>query len=267
MHLENSVILVTGATAGIGFAIAQKIADRGGKLVVTGRRQDRLDAQVLNYNLSEDRLLSMAGDIRDTTFCQKLIDATVAKFGRIDVVINNAGVGHLGLLADIPTTDFQQIWETNVYGVAWLSQMVAKQMQAQSIERHSHRRGQIINVSSIVGDRPLINQGVYTASKAAVNGYSRALRMELAEHDITVSILYPGLTDTEFHAVRLGRKAQTRNRSQGVPPEAVAKAVLRAIEKQKKEIYITWYDWFFVQANRHFPILTDYVFRHVANGK
>ncbi|MEM8857379.1 MAG: SDR family NAD(P)-dependent oxidoreductase [Chloroflexota bacterium] len=267
MRLEDSVIIVTGATAGIGASIARKVAESESKLVITGRREELLKTQSAAYPLPNEQLLIVAGDIRNEEFCQNLIKQTISKFGRVDVMINNAGLGHLGWLTDIPSDDLQQIWETNVYGLAYLSQAVAKVMQTQSVESHTKRRGQIINVSSIVGDRPLMNQGIYTASKAAVNGYSRALRMELAEHDITVSILYPGLTATEFHSVRLGRKAQTRKKNQGVSAELVAEVVLRAIENQKQEIYVTLYDWFFVQANRHFPRLTDYVFQHVANGK
>lgn len=267
MRLKDSVVLVTGATAGIGEAIAHKVAEAGGNVVITGRRQPRLDELAAKFNLSADAYLSVAGDIRAQAFCQTLIESTVKKFGRIDVVVNNAGLGHFGLLKDMQADDFQQIWETNVYGLAWLSQAAAKQMLKQPVEPHTQRRGQIINVSSIVEDRPLVNQGVYTASKAAVNSYSRALRMELAEHNVTVSILYPGLTATEFHAARLGERHKKQGHKSGVPAETVAQQVIRAIERQKQEVYVSWYDWFFVQANRHFPILTDYVFRHIANGK
>ncbi|MEM9773505.1 MAG: SDR family NAD(P)-dependent oxidoreductase [Chloroflexota bacterium] len=267
MILEDSVVLITGASAGIGAAITRQVAQAGGQLVLTGRRQSKLEGLVSSCGLAEHHVLILAGDIREQTFCQQLIDATVEKYGRVDVVINNAGLGHFGLLKDLHPDDFRQIWETNVYGLAWLSQAAAKQMLIQTTEAHTQRRGQIINVSSIVEDRPLVNQGAYTASKAAVNGYSRALRMELAEDDITVSILYPGLTATEFHTARLGSSPKNPNRSSGIPAEKVAEQVVKAIQWQKQEIYVTWYDWFFVQANRHFPALTDYVFRHVANGK
>lgn len=267
MQIKNSVLVITGATAGIGAAIAQQLAKGGAKLVLTGRRQARLDTLKQSLNLDEDRLLCIAGDLRDETFCEKLISQTVARFGRIDVLINNAGLGHTSSLTDIPSADMQTLWETNVYALAWLSQSAANAMQSQQVEPHTQKRGQIINVSSIIEDRPLIKQVIYSASKAAVNHYSRGLRMELAEKDITVSILYPGLTHTEFHDAKLGQQSGPQFRKVGIDPSEVAKQVERAILKQKWEVYVTWYDLFFVQANRHFPLLTDQLFRYVANSK
>lgn len=267
MLIKDSVIVITGATAGIGAAIARQLAQKGAKLILTGRRQDRLDALQQELNISDSHLLCIAGDLRDEGFCNQLVHQTVKQFNRIDVLINNAGLGHASQLIDIPSADFQTVWETNVYAVAWLSQAVASVMQNQSPEPHTGKRGQIINVSSIIEDRPLINQVIYSASKAAVNHYSRGLRMELSKSDITISILYPGLTHTEFHDAKLGQQTKPQFRKMGVTPDLVAKQVERAIFKQKREIYVTWYDCFFVQANRHFPLLTDQVFRYVANRK
>ncbi|MFK7803003.1 MAG: SDR family NAD(P)-dependent oxidoreductase [Anaerolineae bacterium] len=266
MQLEDSIIVITGATAGIGAATATVLAQSRCRLVLTGRRQERLNELRSKLNLGPDRHLLIAGDITNEAFCNHLIEQTIAHFGRIDVLINNAGIGHNSNLAEIPSADFKKIWETNLYGLAWLSQAAAQAMLAQAVEPHSSRRGQIINVSSIVGDRPLIKQGIYTASKAAVNGYSRGLRMELAKIKITVSLVYPGLTATEFHTAKLGPKRKPNFRSAGIEPSQVAKKIQNAIIKQKSEVYVTFYDWFFVQANRHFPRLTDQVFKHVANG-
>lgn len=266
MKLEHTIILITGATAGIGAATAKLLAKSNCKLVLTGRRAKRLDALRAKLKLPSNQLLTLAGDISDQDFCCNLISQTVEQFGRIDVVINNAGIGHNSSLSDISPADLQKIWETNLYGLAWLSQAAARTMLAQEPESHTGRRGQIINVSSIVGDRPLIKQGIYTASKAAVNAYSRGLRMELAPSDITVSIVYPGLTATEFHGAKLGPKRKPNFKSPGIHPSEVAKQIQTSIVKQKNEVYVTFYDWYFVQANRHFPQLTDFVFRYVANG-
>ena len=267
MHIQNSVILITGATAGIGAAIATELARHGATLVLTGRRLERLEDLQSKIRPNSEKILLLAGDIRDEPFCRSLIEETINHFGRIDVLINNAGIGHSSHLKEIPTADFKALWETNVYALSWLSQAAVQVMEQQTVEGHTQKRGQIINVSSIIEDRPLINQSIYSASKAAVNHYSRGLRMEQAESDITVSILYPGLTNTEFHQAKLGSKTGPQVPNMGIDPAEVAKRVKQAIIRQKQEIYVTWYDLFFVQANRHFAWLTDYLFRYVANGK
>lgn len=267
MLIKDSVVVITGATAGIGEAIARNLAPDGGRLVLTGRRQARLDALQAELRPSGKNILCLCGDVQDREFCANIIEQTVATFGRIDVLINNAGVGHASHLTDIPEADFKTVWETNMYGLAWLSQFASRAMGEQTAEAHTHKRGQIINVSSIIEDRPMISQVIYSASKAAVNHYSRGLRMELANSDITVSILYPGLTHTEFHESKLGQKTGPLLRNAGIDPAEVAKVVRQAIIKQKLEIYITWYDLIFVQANRHFPNLTDQFFTFWINRK
>ncbi len=267
MHIKDSVVLITGATAGIGAAIAREIAPDGGALILTGRRQDRLDALKAELRPTGENILCICGDVQDRKFCADVIEQAVDTFGRIDVVINNAGIGHASHLADIDEADFKTVWETNVYGLAWLTQAAVQAMKSQTVESHTQKRGQIINVSSIIEDRPMINQVVYSASKAAVNHYSRGLRMELADSGITVSILYPGLTHTEFHAAKLGQKTGPLMPNAGIAPAEVAKVVRQAITKQKQEIYVTWYDLVFVQANRHFPLLVDRFFTFWTNRK
>jgi short-subunit dehydrogenase len=266
MIIKDSVIIITGATAGIGLAIAKNLAESKAKLVLSGRRKDRLEALKQELNCPQERVLLAAGDIRDESFCHHLIEQTVATFGRIDVLINNAGLGHNSSLVNISSEDFKQIWETNLYGLSWLSQAAAKIMQSQEAESHTGRCGQIINVSSIIGNRPLIGQGIYTASKAAVNAYSRGLRMELASSKITVSLVYPGQTLTEFHSAKLGPKSRRNSRKIGALSTDVAHTIKRAIIKQKIDVYITFYGWLFVQANRWFPMLTDQIFKHIVTG-
>lgn len=267
MQIQNSVILITGATAGIGKAIAQNCAANGAKLVLTGRRRNRLDQLHQELELDQSRLLCLPGDIRDEAFCRSLIAQAHTHFGRLDVLINNAGIGHASGLLDISTKDLKTIWETNVYAVSWLSQAAINLMQDQTPEEHTGKRGQIINVSSIIDNRPLLFQSIYSASKSAVTHYSRGLRMECAQSDITISILYPGLTATEFHDAKLGLKTGPQFRKLGLTPKLVAERVNKAINKQKQEIFVTWYDLFFVLANRFAPHLLDIVFRYVANKK
>jgi short-subunit dehydrogenase len=254
VEIRNSVVVVTGASAGIGRATAVALVQSGANVVVSARRAERL--QQLADDLAEEpgRCLVVAGDVQEETFAQALIARTVAEFGRVDVLINNAGLGHRSPLAEIPLADMQTIWNTNVMGLMAATQAAVAHMKQQG-------GGQIINVSSIVGQRPLPGSGVYCASKTAVNFLSRTLRTELRPYHITVTLVYPGLTATEFADAKLGQSGRNRFSLKGVPPRRVAQAIVKAIRYGRTEVYVTWYDWLFVHVNRLFPRTIDWVIR------
>lgn len=252
MEINGSVVIVTGASAGIGRATAVSLIKSGAHVVVTARREARLQALAAELVEAPGQILALAGDIRDETFIQELIARTIIEFGRLDVLINNAGLGHRSPLAEIPLSDMKTIWETNVTGLMAATQAAVAQMKQQG-------GGQIINVSSIVGQRPLPGSGVYCASKTAVNFLSRTLRMELKPDNIIITLVYPGVTDTEFSDAKLGRSGRNRFGVKGVPPHRVAQAIIKAIRYGRSEVYITWYDWIFIHANRLFPRLVDWV--------
>jgi short-subunit dehydrogenase len=252
MILKNKVIIVTGASAGIGKATAVALAAAGANLVLVARREERL--QTLRQQLAAlpGKRLVIAGDIRQESFAPHLVEQTVAEFGRLDILINNAALGHRSLLVDMPPEDMRTILETNILGLLFITQAALKIMQEQ-------RSGQIINISSIVGQRPLPNSALYSASKTAVNFLSRSLRIECRPYNIKVTTVYPGLTRTEFGQARLGEKGVNRFGLQGVPAEQVAAKILSAIKHGRSEVYITWYGWLFVYLNRLFPRLTDWL--------
>ncbi len=250
MKIKGCVVIVTGASAGIGRATAVSLIQSGAHVVITARREDRLQ-ELAELADSPGRVMTIAGDIQNTDFAQELVVRTVAEFGRVDVLINNAGLGHRSRLADMSLTDMQTIWNTNVKGLMAVTQAVVAQMKQQG-------SGQIINVSSIVGQRPLPGSGVYCASKTAVNFLSRSLRMELKPDNIIVTLVYPGLTATEFGTSRLGKKGSNRFGLKGIPAERAAQVIVNAIRYGRTEVYISWYDWLFTHANRLFPRLIDW---------
>ena len=251
MEIKGRVVIVTGASAGIGQATAVSLTQSGAHVVITARREARLQSLATELAYSPGTVLAISGDIQDESFAQTLVARTVAKFGRVDVLINNAGLGHRSPLADMPLTDMQTIWNTNVTGLMATTQAAVAQMKQQG-------SGQIINVSSIVGQRPLPSSGVYCASKTAVNFLSRSLRMELKPDNIIVTLVYPGLTATEFASARLGEQGSSRFGLKGVPAERAAQAIIKAIRYGRTEVYISWYDWLFAHANRLFPRLLDW---------
>lgn len=253
------VAIVTGASAGIGRATAVALARWGANVVITARREERLAQLAADLDGYDGRYLVIPGDIQDETFAQTLIAQTIAEFGRLDVLINNAGRGHRSLLAEMPLADARTILNTNFLGLMAATQAAVAHMKQQGY-------GQIINVSSIVGQRPLPYSGLYAASKTAVNFFSRALRMELRADNITVTIVYPGVTETEFSQAKLGQSGGNRLGLRGIPAERVGEAIVKAIRYGRTEVYVTWYDWLFTHLNRLFPRTIDWVVGFMYRG-
>lgn len=250
MQLQDSVVILTGASAGIGRATAVSLAQRGANVVLNARRADRLAQLAADLADFPGRRLIVPGDIGSPETAQIMAAEALAAFGRVDVLINNAGLGHRSLLTAIPASDMQTILDVNVLGLLHAVQAVVPIMQRQGY-------GQIVNVSSIVGQRPLVHSAMYTASKTAVNFLSRSLRMELRPFHITVTLVYPGLTATEFADAKLGTPGANRFGLRGIPPERVANRILDAIESNRSEVYVTRVDWLFAHLNRLFPRLSD----------
>lgn len=247
--LAGKVVIVTGASAGIGAALARALAQRGAHVVLTARRRERLEALAEELRALPGERLVLPGDIADEPFCRLLVEETVARFGRLDVLINNAGVGHKSRLAEIPPHDVQTILGTNLTGLLYAGQAALRPMLQQG-------SGQIVNVSSIVGQRPLPQNALYCATKAAVNFVSRGWRLELRHTPIVITTVYPGRTRTEFDQAKLGGVTQRRG---GVSAERVARVICHAVERPRAEVYVTWYDWAFAHLNRLFPRLTDWL--------
>ena len=252
MKIADSVIIVTGASAGIGAETVRVLAQKGANVVLTARRAERLQALATHLAHYPGERLVVAGDIGEEAFCQELVRRTVEAFGRVDVLVNNAGIGHRSTLQEIPTDDVRTIMDTNVLGPVYAIQAVLPHMLRQ-------RRGQIVNVSSIVGQQIVPESSLYCASKTTLNALTRGLRMELQGQPILVTLVYPGLTETEFYQARLGTEVKRRVRRTGVPARRVAEAIADAIAHDRREVYITWPDWLLVQASRLFPRALDWV--------
>lgn len=256
MKVQNSVVVVTGASAGIGAATVECLAQAGANVVITARRAERLAQLVDRLAVYPGRRLAVPGDIRDESFAHTLLAQTVAEFGHADVLINNAGLGHRSSLADVPAEHMRTILDTNVLGLMYATQAAVPYMKSQG-------RGQIINISSLAGQRPLPYRGMYCASKTAVNFLSRGLRMELRPYHIIVTLVYPGLTATEFADARLGEPAGAPFGLRGIPPERVARAIVKAIRYGHTEVYVTLYDWLLAHINRLFPRTIDWLLSRV----
>jgi len=179
---------ITGAARGLGAAIARAAFDAGDNVVVAGRSRDVLIKVV---GQDSDRVLSVALDVSDLTAAQPAVDAALARFGRIDVLVNNAGYGHLGLFEESTPADVQAQYDTNVFGLMSVTRAVLPAMRRQ-------RSGRIFNVSSIGGIVGGASGTLYCASKFAVEGFSESLAQEVAAFGIQVTIVEPGFFRTDF---------------------------------------------------------------------
>lgn len=252
MRLRDSVVIVTGASAGIGKATAVLLARHGANVVLTARRADRLETMVEDLAAFPGKRISVPGNIQDEALCQELVACALAEFKRVDVLVNNAGLGHRSQIADMSTADMRTIVDTNVMGLLYATQAAIGAMKR---ERH----GQIVNVSSIAGYIPLPGSAVYCASKTAINFIGRSLRAELRPYNITVTLVYPGRTMTEFSDTRLGQKGASRSSIGRISADRVGRSIVKAIETGRTDVYVTWYDWLITRFGRLFPRTTDWV--------
>lgn len=189
--------LVTGATSGFGKAFAYRLAQLNYRLIITGRRCDRLkDVETEIKQLYDVDVLSLCFDIRSQEACEKAIKSLPEEFCKIDLLVNNAGLAAgASPFQDSDIDDFERMLDTNVKGLIYITKLIVPEM----IERKS---GHIVNISSIAGLEVYSNGSVYCASKHAVKALTQGLRLDLLPYGIKVSSISPGMVETEFATVR-----------------------------------------------------------------
>lgn len=185
MNMLGKIALVTGATRGIGKAIATRLKADGAELVVTGRDEMLLEAWRM------EGAFTVRADVTDVRQVEELVEAIVKRHGRIDIVVNNAGVTQDGLLMRMSDDDWNKVIDTNLTGVFNVCRAIIRPML-------KHRKGRIVNISSVIGVTGNAGQTNYAASKAGVIGFSKALAKEVASRNILVNVVAPGYIDTEM---------------------------------------------------------------------
>lgn len=190
MEVQDKVVIITGASMGIGEAAAHVFAEAGAKVVLAARSADKL-AAVAKSLPSQAESLTVPTDMTDPAQVQSLIDKTYDRFGRIDILINNAGQSAIGTVATVSPELYHQIIELNIFGPLFAIQAVVPRMKEQG-------GGVIINISSNVSKMAIPGIGTYASTKYALNGLSMTARNELAGDNIRVLLFLPGMTATEF---------------------------------------------------------------------
>jgi len=212
------IALITGATAGIGEATAQRLASEGFNLIITGRRKDRLEA--LTKLLVEQHkidILPLCFDVRDKKQVEQQLGKLPEKWQAIDMLVNNAGLSAgLDPLQDGAIDDWEQMIDTNIKGLLYVSKMVMPHMIAR-------KKGHIINIGSIAGREVYPNGNVYCSTKHAVDALTKGMRLDLLPHGIRVSQVAPGMVETEFSVVRFhGDRERAGNVYKGFTPLSAA---------------------------------------------
>jgi short-subunit dehydrogenase len=256
MDVKGKVIIVTGASSGIGEATARQFAGEGAKVVLAARRVDRLEslAQEIDRMGAGAETLVVQADLSKLEDIQSLINQTLNKFGRIDVLVNNAGFGRLDWLENLdPKKDIQAQFDVNVLGVVQTTRQTLPVMIKQ-------RSGHIINMCSMAGLVATPTYTIYAACKHAVHGFSEALRREVKPWGIDVSMIYPGGVTTEF-----GQHAGIKRKTQATTPkflllsaEDVGRAVVQLVHRPRPMWIIPWLWSFTVWMNRNLNWLVDY---------
>lgn len=224
MKIEDAVIMITGASSGIGQATTRAALQAGARVILLARRKDRLDALADGSG----NALAVACDVTQPDQIANAVRQGLARFGRIDVLINNAGQGLYAAVEEIEAAEFRALLELNLIAPLMMMQAVIPPMRRQGA-------GRIINVSSGATLATYPGSAAYTSSKAGLNMLSGVARLELAEAGITVSTVYPFMTATEFYqSVKAGQKAATEQSAAFAAfahvPERVAEKILAMVE-------------------------------------
>lgn len=225
--LAGKVAIVTGASSGIGEATAIALAAEGATVAIAARRSDRLAALAKRLTESGGQVLSITADVSDEAQVSVMVQKTQAEFGRVDILVNNAGVMLLGMIDGANTEDWRRMINLNVLGLMYATHAVLPLMKAQG-------DGHIVNISSVAGRVANAGSGVYNASKWAVGAFSEALRKEVYQNNIRVTIIEPGLVATELpqHVTDPKAKETTANfygSVKNLDSEDIAAAIVYAV--------------------------------------
>lgn len=197
-ELDGLVALVTGASSGIGEAAAQELAARGASVTLAARRLERLTALAGKINSGGGRALALAIDVTDQPQAISAVERTVEEFGRLDIVINNAGVMLLGPALDAPTEAWDRMLALNVQGALYVAHAALPHL-LKAAESEPRQVADLVNVSSIAGRQVHAGAAVYNLTKHGIGAFSESLRQELAKHHVRVGLIEPGPVDTELH--------------------------------------------------------------------
>ncbi|HEY2013707.1 MAG TPA: SDR family NAD(P)-dependent oxidoreductase [Bryobacteraceae bacterium] len=247
MRIDGKVVIITGASEGIGAACAAEFARSGAKLSLTARNEEGLRRAA-----GRDGLVT-AGDLTSEEVRRRVVENTLERFGGIDILINNAGVGFYLPSWSAPMEETRRLMELNFFAALGMTQLVVPHLRAK-------RSGMIVNVSSIGGKMTLPWMTIYSASKYALNSLTEGLRMELKRDNVKTMLVCPGYVKTGFQKnVTAGQAPEKvmHARRAAISAEECALAIRRGVERDARTVLAPAVGWFLVAASRLFPSIVE----------
>jgi short-subunit dehydrogenase len=252
LNLRDQVMVITGASSGIGLVTARMAAKRGVRLILNARNEDALRAICDEIRESGGEAYPAAGDVGYFADVQSIATEAIRRFGGFNTWVNNAGVSIYGPVLDQPLEDQRRLFETNYWGVVHGSMVACAHLRA--------RGGALINVGSVLSDIAIPIQGTYCATKHAVKGYTDALRLELEAEGapVSVTLIKPSAIDTPYtrHAKNL-LPVEPNNPPPVYAPETVAEAILHCAENAERDVYVGGAGKMLAEAGHHLPRVLD----------
>jgi short-subunit dehydrogenase len=242
--------LLTGASSGIGFALAGELVRAGSRLLVVARRQDRLQELAAQLAGSPGEIYLHAGDVTSPAVRAEILARAQSELGGLDLLVNNAGIGAMGRFAEASPERLRQVMEVNFFAAAELTRAALPILATGT-------RPMVVNVGSILAHRGIPFCAEYCASKFALQGWSESLRAEVASSGIDVLVVSPGTTRTEFFERAIDARAMPWSSNRGMAPEAVARCIVSAIRSGRHEIVVGGSGKLLVWMNRLFPRAVD----------
>lgn len=252
--MQNKVIIITGASSGIGKALAYEFGRQGAKVVITGRNEATLREVAQDLASQNIQNRAIVADVAIETDCEKVVAEALATFGQIDVLINNAGISMRALFAEADVEVIKQVMDINFYGTVYMTKYALASLIA--------TKGSIVGVSSIAGYRGLPGRTGYSASKFAMQGFLEALRTELLPQKVHVLVACPGFTQSNIRKVALNKDGNAqgespRDEAAMMTSEQVASYIYKAVKKRKRDLVLTRQGKLTVFLNKWFPAFMD----------
>ncbi len=254
--MKDKVVIITGASSGIGKATAEVFAKNGAKIVLNARNETLLNevTEAMKKQCSNNNIIAVGGDVSNETDCKKLIDAAVSNFGKIDVLINNAGISMRALFTDVDLSVIKKVMDINFYGTVYCTKHALPYL--------IKSKGSLVGISSIAGHKGLPARTGYSSSKFAMQGFLESIRIENLKKGLHVLVACPGFTNSNIRYTALTADGSKQGDSpvdekNVMSSEEVAQHLYNAIKNRKRDLVLTTQGKLTVLLNKFFPAWID----------
>lgn len=263
--MHDKVVIITGASSGIGLACAKKFVNEGAHVVLAARNKEKLLDQTKNFGKPNSQVISIACDVSNEEDCKAMIEQTIKEFGKIDVLINNAGISMRALFNSLDLKVIKNVMQTNFWGTVYCTKYALPYLLK--------TKGSVIGISSVAGKKGLPGRTGYSASKFAMEGFLESLRTENLNTGLHVLIACPGFTASNIRNTALNAEGNAqgdspRDEQNMMSADEVANAIYSSVIKRKRDLILTTNGKLTVWMNKFFPGMMDkVVFNHMSKEK